>query len=136
MSVRRSNTMASDKAWYFVAVGVMALGLGNSLAESHPNWLENVTGRSVAAVDRFSGQAERYLAMAQLMLGQGESGFGRAQATLGSVQARIGVMQANLARRQADMARMESDQARMVAVQQARHIRVACPRVVVELAQK
>jgi len=127
--------MASDRGWYLVAVGVLALGLGNSLANRRPDWLQSLADRSAATIERASAEAERYLAIAQLMLGQGESGFGRAQATLGSLQAHLGIMQANLARHQAEMARLEAADARMVTVRQVRQTRVVCPRVVVQLSQ-
>ncbi len=127
--------MASDKALYLVAVGVLALGLGNSLANSQPDWLRNLADRSVNLAERFSGQAERSVAMAQLMFGRGESGFGRTQATLGRMQARLGAMQANMARHQATMARMGVENIRIVALPPLPRVRVACPRVVVQVPQ-
>jgi len=132
--------MASEKALYTVAVAVLALGLGNSLANSNPDWLRNLSDRSVATAERLSGRAEQYLAMAQVMLGQSESNVGRTQATLGRMQAHLGEVQANLARHQVEMvrvqARVQAEDMRAMTLQQMHQIRVACPRVVVQVAER
>jgi hypothetical protein len=127
--------MASDRGWYLIAVGVLALGLSNTLVNSHPNWLGSLTDRSVVTAERLSGQAERYLAMAQIMLGRSEAGFGSTQAILGRLQAHLGEVQANLSRRQAEMARVEVENVGMVSLPPMPSIRVACPRVRVRVAQ-
>lgn len=132
--------MASEKALYTVAVVVLALGLGNSVVNSNPGWLRDLSDRSVAAAEHLAGRAEQYLAMAQIMVGRSESNAGSAQAALGRVQARLGEVQANLARHQAEMvrvqARVQAEDMRMMALQQVRQIRVACPRVVVQVASR
>ena len=122
--------MASDRALYAVAVGVLALGLGNSLVNTQPDWLRSLADRSVSVAEQVSGRAEGYLGMAQVMFGRSESGFGRAQAALGRMQSRLGSMQAQLGRRQAEMARVQSEQVRMVTMQTVRRIKVTCPRTI------
>ncbi len=136
--------MASEKALYTVAVVVLALGLGNSLADSNPDWLRNLSDRSVATAEHLSGRAEQYLAMAQIVVGRGESNVGTTQAALGHVQARLGEVQANLARHQAEMVRVQAqvqaqvqaEDMRVLALQQVRQVRIACPRVVVQVASR
>jgi hypothetical protein len=126
--------MASDRALYLVAVGVLALGLGNSLANHQPNWLRGLADHSISTAQQVSGRAQGYLGMAQFMFGRSEAGFGRTQALLGTVQAHLGEMQANLARHQAEMARMQAENIRVVTLEQMREVRVACPRVVVQVS--
>ena len=132
--------MASEKALYTAAVAVLVLGLGNSFVNSNPDWLRNLSDRSVATAERLSGRAEQYLAMAQIMVGRGESNVGRTQATLGRMQARLGEVQANLARHQAEMvrvqARVQAEDMRVLTLQQIRQVRVACPRVMVQVASR
>src|SRR5258707_9834448 len=64
----RSNRMASDKALYTVALAVLALGLGNSLANNQPEWLRSLTNPSLAVAQEASGRAEEYMGMAQAIL--------------------------------------------------------------------
>ena len=132
--------MASEKALYTVAVVVLALGLGNSLVDNNPDWLRNLSDRSVATAQRLTGRAEQYLAMAQIMVGRGESNVGSTQASLGQLQARLGEVQANLARHQVEMvrvqARVQAEDMRVMTLQQVRQIRIACPRVAIQVAQR
>jgi hypothetical protein len=106
------------------------------MLNSHPDWLRNLSDRSVAAAERFSGHAEQYLAMAQIMLSRGESNFGSTQAVLSRAQARLGEVQANLARHQAETIRIESADMRLITMPSMPKVRVACPRIVVQVAQR
>ena len=72
--------MASDRALYLMAVGVLALGLGNSLANHQPDWLRNLADHSISTAQQVSGRAQGYLGMAQFMFGRSDAGFGRTQA--------------------------------------------------------
>ncbi len=127
--------MASDKALYTVAVAVLALGLGNSLANNQPEWLRSLTNRSLAVAQQASGRAEGYLGMAQLILGGGQTSFGRTQALIGRVQAQLGSMQAQMGRRQAQIARVEGEQTRMIAMQTVAHMKVTCPRITMKVSR-
>lgn len=127
--------MASDRGWYLIAVGVLALGLGNSTLNSHPDWLRNLTDRSAASAERMSAQAERYLGMAQILLGRSEASFGPAQSMLGRMQADVGVMQAEVARRQAEMARIEAANMPAISLPPVPSIRVSCPNIRVRVSQ-
>jgi hypothetical protein len=127
--------MASDKALYTVALAVLALGLGNSLANNQPQWLRSLTNRSLAVAQEASGRAEGYLGMAQVILGSGQSGFGRTQAMIGRMQAELGSLQAQMGRRQAEVTRVEGEQARMIAMQTVSHMKVTCPRITMKLSR-
>jgi len=125
-----------EQGWYLIALGVLALGLSNSLANRVPGWLQQVSGRSIATAEHLSGCAQQYLAMAQIVLGRGEVNAGVAQAAVGRMQARLGILQANLARHQARMAATEAFNLQMVSVPPIPSIRVACPRIVVQVAEQ
>ena len=127
--------MASDRGWYLIAVGVLALGLSSSMLNSHPDWMRNLTDRSVASADRFSAQAERYLGMAQILLGRSEASFGPAQSMLGHMQADLGVMQADVARHQAEMARLDAANIAAISLPPMPAVRVSCPNIRVRVSQ-
>ena len=126
--------MANERGWYLIALGVLALGLSNSM-NSHPDWLRSIAGRSVASAQRFSAQGERYLGMAQILLGRSEVSFGPAQSMVGRMQADLGVMQADLARQQVEMARAEVESVRAMNLPPMPALRVACPNIRVRASQ-
>src|SRR5437667_12685804 len=77
--------MNSDRGWYLVAVGVLALGIGNSsISDSVRGFLD----RGVAVADNLSAEAMRAFAVAQLMSGRGEPSWAHAQATIARAQTR------------------------------------------------
>src|SRR5947209_16653960 len=92
--------MASEKARYWMAVGVAALFLGNSFVGSR-SLTPSVTDRSMATAQRISGQAMRYAMLAQVMLGRGEAGFVHAQTATACAQTRLAVVQTAMAHREA-----------------------------------
>jgi hypothetical protein len=63
--------MASEKARYWIAVAVAALFLGNSFVDGRSDWALRLADRSMATVQRISGQAIRYAAVAQVIFGRG-----------------------------------------------------------------
>src|SRR5437899_10643113 len=76
--------MNSDRGWYLVAVGVLALGISNS-SIGNLSISDSVRGfidRGVAVADNLSAEAMRAFAVAQLMSGRGEPSWAHAQATL------------------------------------------------------
>ncbi|HKS72141.1 MAG TPA: hypothetical protein VJQ82_03020 [Terriglobales bacterium] len=127
--------MASDRGWYLIAVGVLALGLSNSMLNSHPDWLQTLTDRSVASAEHLSGQAERYLGMAQILLGRSQASFGPAHSMLGRMQADMGVMQADVARHHAEMARLEAANMAAISLPPLPAVRVSCPNIRVRVSQ-
>lgn len=71
--------MTSEKASYWVAVGVLALVVSNSLADRHNDWTVLLAGRSIATVQRVSGQVMRYAAIAELIFRRGGAAFAGTQ---------------------------------------------------------
>jgi hypothetical protein len=119
--------MGSEKALYWIAVGVLALLVSNRFAARHTGDVRCLASRSLAAVEQVSGHGSRVMAMAEIMLGRGESRFDHAQMAVDGVQTRLASAQCALARHQAAFARVQAEHARLDAMQELRST-VICPR--------
>ena len=97
--------MNSDRGWYLVAVGVLALGIGNSLiSDSARGFLD----RAAAVADHLSAEAMRGLAVAQLMSNRGDPGWAHAQGTISRAQTRQALVQAKIDAKRAVSTRVHS----------------------------
>jgi hypothetical protein len=119
--------MGSEKALYWMAVGVLALFVSNNFAARHQGEFRCLASRSLAAVEEFSGHTTRFMATAEMMLGRGESRFARTQTTLARAQARLASVQATIICREAAFARFPAQHDRIAAMQEWRSA-VVCPR--------
>lgn len=119
--------MGSEKAWYWIAVGVLALLVSNHFAARYEGEVRCLASRSLAVIEQVSGPATHLMARAEMMLGRGDARFSQAQATLARAQSRMASVQATIARREADFARFEAGHARMEAMQEFSGA-VVCPR--------
>jgi len=120
--------MNSEKGLYWIAAGVLALGVGNSLINKKVEWIACRADRISAVVERVSDRAaesaDRALAMADAAFGRGESRVARTQAKLACAQARLSRAQAVLDEHRELMAGLANES---IQVSEAR----ALPRVVV-----
>jgi hypothetical protein len=119
--------MTSEKACYWVALGVVALFLSNHFLTRHRSLITELSDQSFAVAGQVSDHATRFVAMANVMFDRGSSRFARSQARLACVQARFASMQAVLARREAVLARVEAQRARVIAIEPMPRA-VICPR--------
>ena len=119
--------MISEKAEYWIAVGVLALFVGNHFAVRHESDVRSLASRSLAAIEQVSAHATSLMATAEAMLGQGETQFARVQTTLACAQTRVASVQTVIAQHQASLARVQAVRARIIALQQLRAA-VVCPR--------
>ncbi|HTA25521.1 MAG TPA: hypothetical protein VK763_18465 [Terriglobales bacterium] len=108
--------MASEKATYWMAVGLLTLFMGN-------HFVSRIGGNCLAskarvAVERISGQADHLMAMAEVAMGRTSTRFDRAQAAMEMAQVRMASVQTQFARQQAACARLEGSRARMMVRQQ------------------
>ena len=78
--------MNSDRGWYLVAVGVLALGISNSVISDSARGFSD---RAAAVADHLSAEAMRGLAVAQLMSNRGDPGWAPAQGTIARAQTRL-----------------------------------------------
>ena len=115
--------MASEKALYWIAVGVAALFLSNSFVGGR-SLPPRVADQSMATAQRISGQAMRYATLAQVIFGRGDAGVVQAQTATARAQARLAVVQTAMAHREAALARVQAERIRVLA---SRGV-VACPR--------
>jgi len=115
--------MASEKALYWMAVGVAALFLSNSLAGGRSDWALRLADRSVAAAQRISGQTMRYAVIAQLIFERTEPGFVEAQNATARAQTGLAFVQTRMAHREAALARIRTERVRVLA-----NHPVVCPR--------
>jgi hypothetical protein len=120
--------MNSEKATYWMAVGVLALMVGNHFATKFDG--NCLTERAAAAVQRLSSEGSRMLAMAQLAVDRGTMSVARSQASFVRMQTRFASEQTAAARQQITCARAQAAYQRAMALQQVQQLRmqVICPR--------
>lgn len=120
--------MASEKALYWMAVGVAALFLGNHFANRYDG--RCLADQSQAAVERLSREASHFMAMAGAMLGQAPLPLVPAETEVARIQSSLASVDTLMARQQAACARLEVERANMMSSQQLRQMRleVVCPR--------
>ena len=102
--------MNSNRGWYLVAVGVLALGISNS-SIGNSSISDSVRGfldRGVAVADNLSAEAMRGLAVAQLMSNRGDPGWAPAQGTIARAQTRLALVQAKIDAKRAVSTRVHS----------------------------
>jgi hypothetical protein len=118
----RSNNMASEKALYWMAVGLLELVVGNHFVSKFDG--RCLAYRSQAVAERISAKTDRLVAMADLMLGRTSTRIDRAETMMVVSQARLASMQSSLTRQQVACARIEASRARMVVQQQLQQMRI------------
>jgi hypothetical protein len=119
--------MGTEKAGYWIAVGVLALFVSNNFAARHQGDVRCLASRSLAALEQVSGRAPRLMAIAETMLGRSETRFAQTQTKLARVQTRLASAQTVIASHEAAFAKLQSERARMVAMEQLNRA-VICPR--------
>ena len=120
--------MASEKALYWMAVGVAALLLGQHFVSRYDG--RCLANRSLAALQQLSDRANNLMAMAESTLGQATPQFASTETELAGIQTRFASLDSAIARQQAACARIEAEQARQMALREAQQMRleVICPR--------
>jgi hypothetical protein len=106
--------MASEKAIYWMAVGLVALVASNHFVERFDGRV--VMARATAVVQGISGDSGHLLALANRASGR----CTRSQTVIAHAQSRLASVQAMMARREVACARAEAAQARLMAIQQMR----------------
>jgi hypothetical protein len=119
--------MASDKALYWIAVIVMALGLGNSFVAAHPEWAQTVAERPLMLADAACSRISNLASVADLMFGRSQVGVARTQVAMARVQGRLAAVQARIASRQAEMARLEAQKGRTITLERMNRVITICP---------
>jgi hypothetical protein len=145
--------MRPDKAWYWLAAGVLALGVNGAYQDGQLGWAHGLADRAAYLMERASERSLRLVTMAEVLLGRSPAGFGQTESALQSIQAKLVCDRVARAQRQIamaqvrqqlaeanlqskmDRAQMKMDRVRMITIDHAKRLR-DCPgfsRVVVEV---
>jgi hypothetical protein len=88
--------MTSNRAWYWLAAGVLALGLNGAYQDGEFSWAHCLVDRSMSSLQRGAERGHELLAMAEIMLGRtpeaaerAEAAVDRSEAVLDRTQARL-----------------------------------------------
>ena len=105
------------QGWYWLAAGVMALGLNGVYHDGGAEWAHQLVHRSAAVVALESGHAERFLASAreQTVLCRVATQMARTQTGFAHFEAMTAQQEAGLARLEANRAQFEAGRARLEA---------------------
>lgn len=147
--------MGSEKAWYWLVAGVLALGLNGAYQDGQLGWAHDLADHTASMVERASERGLHFVTIAEMMLGRSPEAFGRTEAALQSLQTKavcervareqrqmaMAQMRQQLAeakmQRKLDMAHMKMDKVRTITIDGANRFR-DCPgfsKVVVDLHQ-
>ena len=142
--------MRSQTGWYWLAAGVLALGLNGAYQDGQLGWVHCLADRAAAVFEQASERGLRAVTMAELMLGRSPETLGRteagfqklqskmvaqrvaqAQRQIAMAQARQQIAQARLQRKM-DLVHMKMDKVRMIGIDRA-HDCSGFSKVVVDL---
>jgi len=93
--------MASGKAWYWLAVGVLALGLNSEYQSGRLHWARQATDQSLALMERATDQTMHYVTLAELMLGDNQAEFRPAHVAVARLRAKVACVRMAVAQKEA-----------------------------------
>jgi hypothetical protein len=129
----QEHDMRSEKAWYWLAAGVLALGLNGAYQDGQLGWTHVIADRATAAVERVTMRGQHLLAMAEIMLGRNTdtfgNTFGRAETALERVQNKIVCDRVARAQRQIAMAHVRGQLAEAKVQQRMAMVQMKMDRV-------
>ena len=97
--------MRSEKAWYWLAAGVLALGLNGAYQDGQFGRAHFLANRASALIERASARSLHFVTMAEVLLGQ-KGDFDRTEAALQKIQSKLVCERVSKAQRQLAMAQM------------------------------
>jgi len=98
--------MRTEKAWYWLAAGVLALGLNGAYQDGQLVWAHVLVDRAAASVERVALRGQHFVAMAEVMLGREPHALAHTEAALERVQERMACDRIAQAQRHMAMARV------------------------------
>ena len=122
--------MASEKATYWVAVGILALLAGNHFI----NKLDGLClrGRVLYVAERLSDSADRAADRTQGMFDRGSSRYARVQSRMAFAQSRMASVQSLLERKEAALAQAQALREQRMLIIDQMSSPVLCPRQKIE----
>lgn len=110
------------QGWYWLAAGVMAMGLNGVYHDGGAEWAHRIVNRSAAVVALASGHSERFLGSTQAFSGREQTlacrvatAVARFQTKMARTQTGFAHFDAMTAQREAQLARLEEQRARFEA---------------------
>lgn len=101
--------MASEKAWYWLVAGVLALGLNGAYQDGQFGWVHGIADRSMDMVDRASMRGQNLVTAAEMMLGHNPEVAGWTGTVLHRMQGKLACKRIQMAERQVNMAQIQRD---------------------------
>jgi hypothetical protein len=121
--------MRTDKAWYWLAAGVLALGLNGAYQDGQLGWAHVLADRATTAVERVTFRGQHFIAMAEMMLGREPQALGHTQAAIERIQNRIVCDRVARAQRQMAMAQVREQLAQAKVQQKMAMVQMKMGRV-------
>jgi len=120
------ETMAMKQGWYWLAAGVMALGM-NGVYHDGGEWAHRLVNRSAAVLALASGHSERFLASAreQTVLCRVATEMARFRTKMARTQTGVAHFDAMTAQPEAGLARLEANRAQLEAGRERMEAQVA-----------
>ena len=81
--------MRTNRAWYWLAAGVLALGLNGAYQDGEFGWAHCLVDRSLSWLQRASERGHELAAMAEIMLGRTSQASERAEAAVDRSEAAL-----------------------------------------------
>ena len=116
--------MVSDKALYWVALGVLALVAGNSVMSTHGDWVSCLGEQSLQVAQRVTDRAMMAVGRAGTIYDANGRSFPQGELAAARVQTRLASIQGRLASRQA---RLQAEKIRVITLTNVKQ-RVICSR--------
>jgi len=126
------ETMAMKQGWYWLAAGVMALGMNGVYHDGGAEWAHRLLNRSAAVLALASGHSERFLASAQLFSAPEQTlpcrvatAMARFRTKMARTQAGVAHFDAMTAQPEGGLARLEANRAQLEAGRERMEAQVA-----------
>jgi hypothetical protein len=119
--------MVSEKSLYWVALGVLALGLSHSFVGRNSGCIRAFAIRAAAVAQDLSVRAVDRVVMAEALLGRSQATVAHTQAAVDRAQVRMAFVQTAVARRQAEMVRLQSERIQVITQEKVNRALARCP---------
>jgi hypothetical protein len=124
--------MSSEKGWYWVAAGVLALGLSQSYAGSTADWARQAKDCSRFAIHQIRARLASDVESISGLGCRRSTVLPDAGALAAQISDQVARVQVQAARQQEAMARLQAEEIRVAATEQARHA-IVCSRQVIRI---
>lgn len=117
------------QGWYWIGLGVLALGINGRVANAPAGWIDSVTAQVTKVAQNASRVTTAYVDEVRYVWYEPKAHVGRVrpEVVVTQAHAQIACANAKLARKQASIARLEAVRMRVID-REMRHITTVCPR--------